>query len=85
LCRVLRQAAEGWFPAQVELFRERGWGSGGDSTALANGKSSIAALEKLNGDKLMAATKLGIGKTTLYRKLKKYGITVEEASSRVIS
>jgi two-component system response regulator HydG len=45
----------------------------------------IAALEKLNGDKLMAATKLGIGKTTLYRKLKKYGITVEEASSRVIS
>jgi DNA-binding NtrC family response regulator len=37
----------------------------------------VRALETLNGDKLLAATKLGIGKTTLYRKLKKYGITVE--------
>jgi two-component system response regulator HydG len=26
----------------------------------------------LNGDKLMAARLLGIGKTTLYRKLKQY-------------
>jgi transcriptional regulator of acetoin/glycerol metabolism len=26
----------------------------------------------LNGDKLMAARLLGIGKTTLYRKLKEY-------------
>jgi two-component system response regulator HydG len=45
---------------------------------------SIADLEKqailntihqLNGDKLMAARLLGIGKTTLYRKLKEYGVT----------
>ena len=44
---------------------------------------SIAAMEKhaildtvklLNGDKLMAAKLLGIGKTTLYRKLKEYGV-----------
>ncbi len=44
---------------------------------------SIADLEKqailttitqLNGDKLLAARLLGIGKTTLYRKLKEYGI-----------
>jgi two-component system response regulator HydG len=54
--------------------------------ALATPKSgivSIAELEKkaimdtlrqLNGDKLMAARLLGIGKTTLYRKLKEYGI-----------
>ena len=44
----------------------------------------IAALEKqailttirqLRGDKLMAAKLLGIGKTTLYRKLKEYGIS----------
>ncbi len=44
---------------------------------------SIAEMEKqailntihqLNGDKLMAARLLGIGKTTLYRKLKEYGI-----------
>jgi len=49
---------------------------------------SIAQLEKqailntirdLNGDKLMAARLLGIGKTTLYRKLKEYGISDEAA------
>jgi DNA-binding NtrC family response regulator len=48
---------------------------------------SIAEMEKqailntirqLNGDKLMAAKLLGIGKTTLYRKLKEYGIEDEE-------
>ena len=33
------------------------------------------ALTELNGDKLMTARMLGIGKTTLYRKLKEYGIT----------
>ena len=46
------------------------------------GISSLAELEKqailhaittLNGDKLEAAKQLGIGKTTLYRKLKEYG------------
>jgi DNA-binding NtrC family response regulator len=49
---------------------------------------SIAELEKqailrtirqLSGDKLMAARLLGIGKTTLYRKLKEYGIGDEES------
>jgi DNA-binding NtrC family response regulator len=34
----------------------------------------LAALEHLNGDKLLAARMLGIGKTTLYRKLKEYGV-----------
>ncbi|HET7208719.1 MAG TPA: sigma-54 dependent transcriptional regulator [Terriglobales bacterium] len=32
----------------------------------------IRAIEQLNGDKLLAARLLGIGKTTLYRKLKEY-------------
>jgi len=32
----------------------------------------LGALEELNGDKFMAAKLLGIGKTTLYRKLKQY-------------
>lgn len=32
-----------------------------------------SAIASLNGDKLMAAKLLGIGKTTLYRKLKEYG------------
>jgi two-component system response regulator HydG len=34
----------------------------------------VDAIRKLHGDKLQAARLLGIGKTTLYRKLKEYGI-----------
>jgi two-component system response regulator HydG len=34
----------------------------------------IDTLRQLKGDKLTAARLLGIGKTTLYRKLKEYGI-----------
>jgi DNA-binding NtrC family response regulator len=33
----------------------------------------LGTIRQLNGDKLMAARLLGIGKTTLYRKLKEYG------------
>ena len=36
-------------------------------------QSILSALASLNGDKLLAAKLLGIGKTTLYRKLKEYG------------
>lgn len=36
----------------------------------------LAAIHALNGDKLQAAKMLGIGKTTLYRKLKEYGIGI---------
>jgi two-component system response regulator HydG len=35
----------------------------------------LGTLRELRGDKLMAAKLLGIGKTTLYRKLKEYGVT----------
>jgi DNA-binding NtrC family response regulator len=57
---------------------------GGEGTRRGGGIVSIADMEKeailgtirqLKGDKLMAAKLLGIGKTTLYRKLKEYGIT----------
>ncbi len=35
----------------------------------------LGTIRQLKGDKLKAAKLLGIGKTTLYRKLKEYGIT----------
>ena len=38
----------------------------------------LETLRKLNGDKLLTARLLGIGKTTLYRKLKEYGIGASE-------
>ncbi len=37
-------------------------------------KSIVNALERLKGDKITTARLLGIGKTTLYRKLREYGI-----------
>ena len=37
-------------------------------------KTILIALERLNGDKMATARRLGIGKTTLYRKLREYGI-----------
>jgi two-component system response regulator HydG len=39
-------------------------------------RAILGTIEKLNGDKLLAAKLLGIGKTTLYRKLKEYGVHV---------
>jgi len=35
----------------------------------------LGAIKQLNGDKLMASRLLGIGKTTLYRKLKHYQVS----------
>jgi two-component system response regulator HydG len=34
----------------------------------------VRALEACNGNRSMAAQRLGIGRTTLYRKLKEYGL-----------
>jgi DNA-binding NtrC family response regulator len=42
----------------------------------------LDTLHKLNGDKLLAARLLGIGKTTLYRKLKEYGIGAADSENR---
>jgi len=39
----------------------------------------LSTITQLNGDKLLAARLLGIGKTTLYRKLKEYGVVEELA------
>ena len=40
-------------------------------------RSILEAIRILHGDKLKAARLLGIGKTTLYRKLKEYGIACD--------
>jgi DNA-binding NtrC family response regulator len=45
----------------------------------------LETLRKLNGDKLLAARLLGIGKTTLYRKLKEYGIGAPDARNEARS
>jgi two-component system response regulator HydG len=41
----------------------------------------LRTIDQLNGDKLTAARLLGIGKTTLYRKLKEYGLETRNGSS----
>ena len=41
-------------------------------------RAILETIRQVNGDKLMAARLLGIGKTTLYRKLKEYGISPKE-------
>lgn len=40
-------------------------------------KAIMSALTLLGGDKILAAKKLGISKTTMYRKLKEFGIGEE--------
>jgi DNA-binding NtrC family response regulator len=45
----------------------------------------LKALQQTNGDKITAAKLLGIGKTTLYRKLKEYGVHIKPESSVSLS
>ena len=44
-------------------------------------RAILRALQEANGDKLVAARLLGIGKTTLYRKLKQYQSQMKETSA----
>lgn len=68
-------------PLQIQRIGSMATSAGGTATgkilplAEVEKQTILQALERLNGDKLMAARMLGIGKTTLYRKLKEYGIT----------
>jgi two-component system response regulator HydG len=48
--------------------------------AVQERQAILLTLNTLNGDKLKAARMLGIGKTTLYRKLKEYGIAEHPAA-----
>ncbi len=65
---------------QNALLREKGLPNGVSGVtpiAEMEKQAILRTIRKLNGDKLMAARLLGIGKTTLYRKLKEYGIDTE--------
>jgi two-component system response regulator HydG len=44
-------------------------------------RAILCAIEQLNGDRALAAKLLGIGKTTLYRKLKEYQEADESTTS----
>jgi two-component system response regulator HydG len=50
---------------------------GGEIVSIAEMEKQaiLGTIRQLKGDKLLAARLLGIGKTTLYRKLKEYGIS----------
>lgn len=81
----------GDMPTQLQEYRLQSQkiaeiGAGESETSGDTGFRTIAEMEKqailntlrqLRGDKLTAARLLGIGKTTLYRKLKEYGIEEE--------
>ena len=65
-----RQAAE---PMTVQAGEDES-SAGIVSIAEMEKLAILNTIQQLKGDKLMAAKLLGIGKTTLYRKLKEYGI-----------
>ena len=46
-----------------------------DIRAMATKKALLRALHTCSGDKLAVARLLNLGKSTLYRKLKRFGIT----------
>ncbi len=42
----------------------------------------LAAIKRLDGNVSLAAEKLEIGKTTLYRKLKEYGVVLKQRQGK---
>ncbi|QHS50750.1 sigma-54 dependent transcriptional regulator [Edaphobacter sp. 12200R-103] len=72
--RAAEAAAES-LSAQAELDTTASHGPGEIvSIAELEKQAILNTIQQLNGDKLLAARLLGIGKTTLYRKLKEYGM-----------
>jgi DNA-binding NtrC family response regulator len=61
------------YSAPMELVGVRPSNNGIVPIAELEKRTILDALAQVNGDKMLAARLLGIGKTTLYRKLKEYG------------
>jgi DNA-binding NtrC family response regulator len=63
-------------------YRSENRSGGGDSAKLQDleRRAIKEALDAVGGDRLRAAKLLGIGKTTIYRKLKEYGLEAEAES-----
>jgi len=72
-----RTSRVGSVAAEVLEVETRGEPSGPPIVSIAEleKKAILGTISELKGDKLMAAKLLGIGKTTLYRKLKEYGVS----------
>jgi two-component system response regulator HydG len=62
--------------AQQDAAAPHSSGAAGEIISIAEleKQAILNTIKQLNGDKLLAARLLGIGKTTLYRKLKEYGV-----------
>jgi len=80
-----RQAIQTVGPEQGEtntafMGRAAAGNAGVVSIAEMEKHAILVTIRQLKGDKLMAAKLLGIGKTTLYRKLKEYGIAEENGA-----
>ena len=78
--RAHQRMAEAWSAGDDTGDRTEDSGSGIVTIADMERQAILGTIRQLNGDKLMAAKLLGIGKTTLYRKLKEYGLSGEGES-----
>jgi len=72
--RSHRQAASASAAGEAMADGQADQGGGIVSIADMEKHAILGTIRQLHGDKLMAARLLGIGKTTLYRKLKEYGL-----------
>jgi len=64
-------------------YRSENLSTGNDTARLRDleRRAIKEALDSVGGDRVRAAKLLGIGKTTIYRKLKEYGLENEEDSA----
>ncbi len=69
---------DSWMQARAsqEPARDQtGWTATVETLAEMEKRAILTTLDQVHGDKMLAARLLDIGKTTLYRKLKEYGLT----------